>query len=87
MFSFISRSRVVATLVAILCIVTPLAALACPNCYGSSKPEVINSYLMTAALMTALPFTMFAGLFGLFAHLRRQAQAARDAATIEAAKG
>lgn len=79
MSSFTSPKRRAPALLAALWLLVPAAALACPNCYGSSKPEVINSYLMTAAMMTALPFTMFAGLFGLFAYLRRQAQVERDA--------
>ncbi len=65
----------IATVVAVL----PAAAGACPLCYGSSAPQVLNAYYLSTAVLSLLPFAIV-GAIGLLAlRMLRRAQAATDA--------
>lgn len=59
----------------------PAVTLACPNCYSSSSRGVINTYLLTAAGMSLLPFLMIAAGLGVFAYLRRHPNPAADSSS------
>lgn len=77
MSSFICREarlRVQALMAAAIVLLLPAVVAACPSCFGSSSTRVINSYLLTAGLMSLLPFSLILGAVGLFLYLRRQAR-------------
>ncbi len=62
-------------------ILTPAAALACPACYASAAPRVIASYVLSAAILTLLPFTIMGIGAGIALYLRRQGRALSSAAS------
>ncbi len=57
----------------------PAAAAACPLCYGSSAPQVLNAYYLSTAVLSLLPFAII-GAIGLVAArmLRRSPAAAAE---------
>lgn len=52
----------------------PVAAWACPACFASASPRVLNSYVLTAALLTLLPFTILGAGVALAMYIRRHSQ-------------
>ena len=57
-------------LVAIL--LSPLTALACPNCYASSDIHVLHTYYFSAFMLTLLPFAIIGVIFRVGKSLRRR---------------
>lgn len=60
-------------------ILVPAVSLACPMCYGSSPAVVLQSYYLTAALLSLLPFAVIGGIAVLAFRMARQRQAGNDA--------
>ena len=52
---------------------SPLAAVACPNCYASSDTHVLHTYYFSAFMLTLLPFVIVGGILLVAKSLRRQA--------------
>lgn len=47
-----------ATAVAFVLCQWPMAAAACPHCYGSSDTRVLNTYYFSTAMLSLLPFAV-----------------------------
>jgi len=52
----VTRRR--ARLLAVALWLAPGAAIACPKCYGSSSPGVLESYYLSTLMLTLLPFAV-----------------------------
>ena len=72
------------TLAAVLGLLIPLAALACPNCYASSDISVLHTYYFSAFMLTLLPFLIIGGVWLLARSLRRP-EGPEDDAAVRAA--
>ncbi len=69
------RTYAARALVAVLLLgLYPVAARACPVCFAASSPRVLNSYIVTAALLTLLPFTIIGAGVALAMYIRRHSQ-------------
>jgi hypothetical protein len=56
---------------------TPATSLACPVCFAGSSEHVLATYVLTAALMTALPLAIVGG-FAVWLWRRFRAAAAPE---------
>ena len=50
---------------------SPMAAMACPNCYASSDTHVLHTYYFSAFMLTLLPFVIIGGILLVAKSLRR----------------
>ncbi len=67
--------RVTAAMTGLAGAALPAVAAACPLCYGSSAPQVLNAYYLSTAVLSLLPFAIV-GVIGLLAvRMLRRAQA------------
>ena len=57
---------------------TPATSLACPVCFAGSSEHVLATYVLTAAVMTALPLAIVGG-FAVWLRRRFRAAAAPEA--------
>ena len=62
-----------------LTILSPAVALSCPVCFSGSSERVLESYVLTAGLMTTLPL-LIVGAFAVWLHHRFKAAAQPPAA-------
>lgn len=69
------RRLAVSAFMLALAVLAPAAALACPTCYASASQRVISSYVLSAVILTLLPFAIIAIGAGIALYLRRQARA------------
>ena len=51
---------------------SPVAAVACPNCYASSDTHVLHTYYFSAFMLTLLPFVIIGGILLVAKSLRRR---------------
>jgi hypothetical protein len=58
---------------------SPLAALACPNCYASSDTRVLHTYYFSAFLLTLLPFAIIGSILMVARRVGRRMQVQRGA--------
>lgn len=69
------RRRWLTAITAAVLVVVPTAARACPKCFESSGPRVLDAYYLSTALLSLLPFAII-GAVGLIAsRLARRARA------------
>jgi len=66
-------------LVAAVLAASPLAALACPNCYASSDTRVLHTYYLSAFLLTLLPFAIIGSILMVARSVGRRSQVQRAA--------
>lgn len=57
-----SFARRVVPLAALAVAVVPRVAAACPACFAASDARVARMYLLTAALLSLLPFAVVGGI-------------------------
>lgn len=57
--------------VALAVLLSPLAAVACPNCYAASDTHVLHTYYFSAFMLTLLPFVVIGGIVLVARSLRR----------------
>lgn len=65
------REGGVALAVAVVVLLSPMAASACPNCYASSDTQVLHTYYFSAFMLTLLPFVIIGGIWLVAKSLRR----------------
>ena len=70
------RGAVIAWSGALALLLRPAAALACPACYGGDEGP-LATYLLTGALMSALPLGLIVGIGVWYVRSIRPARAAR----------
>lgn len=58
---------------------SPLAALACPNCYAASDTRVLHTYYLSAFLLTLLPFAIIGSILMVAWSVGRRSQVQRAA--------
>ena len=62
---------------------TPAAAMACPLCYSSFAPRVLQAYYISAALLSIMPFAVVAVLVLIGVRTVRRARESERAAQRE----
>jgi len=72
---------VVANLVALVVIVLPSVALACPNCYAASSQRTIMAYYASTMLLTLMPFALIGGVILAVFLMRNRPPSAEDPST------
>jgi hypothetical protein len=50
----------------------PTSVLACPACYASLGTRLLNTYYLSTAFLSLLPFAIIIGLVAVGRHLRRR---------------
>jgi len=68
------------SILAVLAATLPSTAWACPTCYSSVGEKVLSSYILSAAFMTLLPFSIIGIGAAIAFYLHRHADAADDEA-------
>ncbi len=72
----IRNAGIGAAIVGVTLAAFPAAAGACPLCYGSSAPQVLNAYYLSTAVLSLLPFAIIGVIGYLAVRMARRAQAA-----------
>ncbi len=57
---------------------SPVAATACPMCYGSSSSRVLDIYYLSTLLLSLLPFAIVAAIVAVGLHIKRQVNGLLD---------
>jgi hypothetical protein len=61
----------VINLVALVAMLLPSAALACPNCFAASSQRTILAYYASTMLLTLMPFVLIGGVIAAAYLMRR----------------
>ncbi len=86
MTRMIRNDAIGAAIVGVTLAALPAAAGACPLCYGSSAPQVLNAYYLSTAVLSLLPFTIVGVIGYLAVRMARRAQAAAHSPTEPASE-
>ncbi len=76
MLRTVARDELAAATLGLMVAALPGAAHACPLCYGSSAPQVLNAYYLSTAVLSLLPFAIVGAIGLLAVRMLRRAQAA-----------
>ena len=71
---FVRQLSPVGGTVLTLLLQSPVAAVACPMCYGSSSSRVLDTYYLSTLMLSLLPFCILGVIAGVALHMKRRAR-------------